>query len=432
MRTIPTLLAVALAAAACCAQPAAETGQPPVEYAHAGVALSLPSGFRQEPVTGPYDVLEASLPGEGDDGPLVGVSLAAYPLDDEDTAASLAERMSVEAARALQVRDFRVLSQTDLPVARSQGTATMSYYEYRCEPTVAARAYLTRDVGEDGPRIGYVLTVESAPKEKDRMLAVFGHVVESVRLLPVRRPVEIKPGELAAPVVREDLGISLRPLHGWYATETPAGVETGQMDYRTGQVMPIARLIASDSPADADAEACARIDLQRAARQGEDRGVVTETVSQGPADLGGRSGYQFVMRKRPGEEAGDEELSADEDAAAQPPAEPDDAGEDGEAPQTAPAADAEPAPATVIAQRIACVPGAAGASGRRYTLILIGQAEDPGPLVAILDRLAGGVEILTPTTQPAAPAGPATRPAQPDAEQPATQPAAASRPSEAP
>lgn len=420
MRIIPAVLAVALAASACAAQSTTQTTQPPLEYPHAGIAVTLPTGFHQEPLTDPYDVFRASLRSD-DDQPLVAVSLAAYPLDEASTTDSLAEQMQTEAAQALQVRNFENLSQTELPIARSRGLATMSYYEYRGEPTVAARAFLVREVDpEAGIRIGYVLTVESTPQEKDRMLAVFGEVVESVRMLGIRRPTKIEADDFADPVGREELGFRMRPLHAWYAAETPAGVETGQVDYQTGRVMPVARLIVADIPPHADAETCAREDLQRALKQGEDRGVITETLSQGPAEVGGLSGYQFVLRKRVGakhdQPAGDGEQGGQAEQPAQP-------------------AKAAPGPATIIAQRIVCVSGqtvGGGGGGRRYTLILIGQGEDPEPLVGILDRLAAGVEILVPTTRPAT--QPTTVPAATTqaSTQPGTLPVPSTQPSATP
>jgi len=362
---------------------------PPVEYAHAGIELAVPKGFEVRPLESPYDVMKYIVVENNE--VVQAVTLMAFPMSARGTADEFAEMKMAELRRDLAIRHLKLRKQTAMPVAGVTGSARLMSYQHRGKETVAAQVYFIREAKGERVRICYVLTVESsvAKDKQSRMLPILGAVIRSIRLTQVVHPAAPPAPQLAKAVADYELGYSVRPPVGWYASKSIVGVEMGQTDYLVGgQPMPSVLLVLTRASADArTSEAVAKQWLGRAKQIAAKRKQKCEVASQGPAKLGRLSAWQFVAKQS----------AIDKPAPGAP-------------------AILRTSPPVVLVQRVACVESNSGGEPRVYMLILTCRGEDSKAAVALMDTVAASFVALSPATQPT------TRPAttKPAATRPTT------------
>ena len=128
-------------------------------------------------------------------------------------------------------------------------------------------------------------------------------------------------------------------------------------------------------------------------------GMAAKVLSEGPAMLAGREGYQFVLQQAIKSAAGGTQGQGEE-------------------------------PPVNIVQRCLCVPAEGTPFGRGYSVVVVFQGDGVKPAEALMEKIAGGFELLSAALRPPEGAGAAeTSPAETSAR---TGPATASAPASAP
>ncbi len=363
-----SLTLVAMAAAIAAAQEVKM--QKPESFHHAGISLAVPEEFRQQQPEDRFDVFRTVLL-VGNEA-VMAVSLSAFPAGKEDTADNFADATIADLRKNLAIRHFKVLKRTQLRVAGINGSARLVSFTFRGQETIATQVFFVRDVKSPSQpvRLCYVLTLEGAPAQRARVLTIFGEVVKSISLIPVRRPVLIGVGELSEPVKVFRKGFSIRPPRGWYVYVTETGMDMGQADYLAGgQPLPYVRVNVTDPQTFKSAKECCMAHLAFARKKAEGMNVETKVLSEGPMQLGGVKGYQLVIEQTPRKEKG-------------------------------------PVVSGIIMERTVCI-RKGSSPPRSFSLLLVGEG-GKGRVKAyrkIFEKIAGSFTFLEPAS------GPATRPA---------------------
>ena len=203
----------------------------PIEYPHAGVAVAVPKDFHLQNLREPFDVMSAVMTEGGKS--VQAVNLSAFPVDASVTAETFAAEMAAELKKSLAIRHLKVLKTVkEMDVAGAKGIGQSLKYVFRGVRTAAARVYFLRELATAKERLCYVLTVESAASErKGTLIKLLGDVMKTLRQIPLRQPVSLKPPPLGPPHNELRLGISVRPPRGWFVAPLPAGLQMAQTDY---------------------------------------------------------------------------------------------------------------------------------------------------------------------------------------------------------
>jgi len=300
---------------------------PPVEYPQTGIALAVPKGFEFAQPAEHTDILQAVMTEGGQ--PVQSVKLSAFTVEAETTAEAFAAERVRQLAGAIAVRDLEVLKQTEMTVAGITAVAQRMKYSFRGEPVQAAGVCFVRDLPLPGRKVCYLLAVECAEKQQDKLLPVLGEVVKSVSITAVRRPMEVPMGPKGPAIANQKAGYSFQPPVKWFATWLGEDLVTGQGDYlrpelgMDGLPLPQLRVIARPAPAGADGspggtpdlgspaagatgdsprseisskecsdQCCRRLFEAMKAKAPE---VEAKLLSEGPAKVAGRDAYQFVV-----------------------------------------------------------------------------------------------------------------------------------------
>ncbi len=363
------------------AMPAAGADAPKIAreiaFPHAGIAVGLPEGFDLQMVSEPFEVARAVFTEGGK--AREGLTVLALPYRQELTARRYAEQMTREMDKDLVIRNLKVRKRVETPVAGTKGIVQLQSYTYRDEETVAASVFFLRPPANGRIGICYVLTIEAGRPRQDRLLPLLGPVIRSVRTVDLADPLTIPIGETVGTIEGARLGFSLGVPVGYAAGSAQGAVYMLQTDYladATPGIVVQAPVV--QAAADRTAEGYAKRCIEDVRTAGGEQGVEVEVISQGPARLAGRAGYQFVLRRR------------------------------------APAReDAQQGAGDVVAQRSVCVLRGDGVVS--YSLVVIGRTDDPASAETKLDEIADNYRLLgdaaeSPATVPSATA-PATQPA---------------------
>ena len=348
-------------------RPAIEMGDP-VKLNFAGVKFSLPKDFPLNIPGDPFTIVQAVKIEEGE--PVLAVTLSAWPQAKGVTLAGLIE--SVDPSKSLAVRHMKVVKTIPVKFAGLAGRAQVQTYTYRGVATTAVRLYFLRSLAKLNVQLGYVLTVEAGKDRGQRTLPVLTAVARTLEFFDPASPCAESAAELAPPVVSQAMGYSIRPPLWWKTSRNAEGtrVDMYQTDYTRGLRMPQAMLnvrIEGDPAGD-----CAARELSQLVANFKRNKQEFTILRQGKAKLGGRDGYEFVLRH--GMPGGDKNWM------------------------------------NILTQRTAC------AHGRAYSLLLVYQTGDPAVPAATMEKLAAGVKL----SEPKVPAtGPASRPASAPATRPA-------------
>lgn len=396
MRRIALTIALGFALAATAAgQDAANDDMgPALEFANAGVSISLPKGFELGQPTQPTEVIRA-LSREGKYG-VKSVVLSAFPLppDSKMTAGDAAEKTMDGMRGNLSMRHLRKISETTMPAGNLTGVARMISYTFRGESTVAALLFAVQQGTGVVPGICYQLNVESTDKDKDALLPLFGKVVAKLSFIAPRPTSGIPVEVLGEPIKDYRQGYSLRPPMTWSATMTQAGVMCGQFDYTRGEVVPKLQVVVDavdiSSTGESNNELWTHAMIDGAGKQN----MLVKRIAGGPARMAGRDDAHQVLL-----------LQVPQAAAV----------------ATQPETSSE---AMIIGQRSLCNVGPDGQK-RGYGLMLMFPGGDAEAAAKMLDKLAEGFEFITeypPNTQIVPPGGaPQSEPAPQESQTQATQ-----------
>lgn len=343
--------------------------QKAVEYSRAGIILAIPTGFTISPqLLGEYQLMLASRT-EGMQA-TQSISLSAYPADETITPEQLLERLRAPLLDSLAVRRLNVVKTDKLPVAGLIGQAVHMTYTFRGIKTVTLSACFIRDITSAVPattpaaetqpskkRLAYVLTLEVAESHRQTLLKTFEAIVRTIMLTNLKRPIDM-PIDFDGPYLRDfPQGYAIRLPVGWVGGQNDLGVFMEQTDYILGGVpCPSVQIVSNPVDPSMTAEACG----QKGIEQLEKQGVKVEILSNGPARLAQRDGFQFVLRKT-------------------------------EAPATNPAQTSSVGTTTLEVHRLLCVPPNEEEYeelARNYVLIVAGQDVTVQQLTDLADQFA--------------------------------------------
>ena len=380
---LAVLAALAVSAAALGATRAEIPMSEPIEFPHAGIVLSVPAGFEFRQPAEQTDVMRAVATKAKQ--PAQAISLSAFAVGEEVTTKSFAASMLENLRNNLVIRHLKVLKETPMPVAKLEGLARSLSYTFRGEKTLSAGVCFIRELTSKSARICYLLRVEAREKHGDKLLPFFGQMVKSVRLTPVRRPIDVVISALGPSIKDFTRGYSLRPPDRWFARLTDGGVIAGQSDYlRGGLAMPQLQVAVQDVGLETNSKDCAKRWLNRGTLSARKSGLATEVLSEGQAELAGLEAYQFLLLQSPKAQA-----------TSNPATEP----------ATKPAADE----AMIIAQRTVCV-DAPGGKRKSFSLVILCPGGDDKAAEAVIEKISRGFRLLS-ASKPAR-----TRPAKTEGE----------------
>ncbi len=355
-----------------------EMGEP-IEFPHAGIALSVPKGFELRRCEGLFDVMRAVAVENGT--ATRAISLSGFLVAPNVTPADFAQSMLDDLRKNLAIRDLTVITETSMEVAKISGAARLLKYSFRGTETTAATLCFIRELPSSKVRICYLLTVECGQAPQNKVLPIFGEVVGGISLIPLRRPGEIPIGEPGRVVENFADGYSIRPPAGWFVSDEPGGLVAGLCDYLGGgAAIPRLQVIVADVPPETTSRACAKSWLTKAKAHAQENSLDWRVLWEGAVKLADRDAYQFVFAQFPKHAAQSNPSSA---------------------PATRRTTSDEPAYRTgrsvIIAQRTACL--ARGKAPKSYSLVLLYPGTDGETARTALDKISESFAILPTETK---------------------------------
>lgn len=350
----------------------------------AGLKLTLPLGFVAEPLSDPYQILQASR----NEGMHKAASLAisVYPVEATTTPESLIKTFTDELHENIGIRRLKIEPAPALTFAGQTAMAQRLSYRFGGIKTVGLVACFVRtfdgEAGQVPPGpLAYLVTFEvldSYSANLDELVSVIGKAAELTDLVaPATLNVDTK-----GPYRRDyEAGFAMRQPAGWAAQFNEAGLAMGRMNYLLGDVIsPSMQVLATTVPDTETARTCGEktIELER------ELGWDIEIVSAEPAKLAGRDAWQIVLRKR---------MSADYT----PPVDDEDEDETSDAPELSDAAKAAREKAlsasSIEVRRFMCMPDDEPGRKKHFALILTCHECSPRGASNLMDAFAGGFAI---------------------------------------
>jgi len=266
----------------------------PLEYPHAGIRLALPAGFELRPAGVRGQILNTSRPAEGR-------ATIAITLDTRVVGEGVTPRSFWDFALGHWQRggaaDMRLLEERDVQVGGVDAVARLLTYSSGRHQAAAVGACFIRQVKRPAAEplwIAYLLLLKGSADRMTAMFPMINGIAKSITLSEIRRPIDM-PVELTDTAVRDPLGrYALRLPKGWSFAQVKAGPVLGQVDLLLGgAASPRVRAMVTDMPKSMDAKACG-LDVIAFVR--EQKGHKVDILSQGAAKVGGKDGYQFILR----------------------------------------------------------------------------------------------------------------------------------------
>ncbi|MBS3821999.1 MAG: hypothetical protein KGY81_09595 [Phycisphaerae bacterium] len=363
----------------------------PRDYPAAGLRLTLPIGFRRQPLIDPYAVVSAAR-NEGMHRAL-SVAISAYPMQKGVEPGQIVQNVLDEMDGNIAIRRLEIEPPSTVKLAAQQAVARTMSYKFRGVRTAGIVACFVRtfDADADGvpPHpVAYLFTIEVLQRYRAILDDLVAEVGNGASFIDFRSPAALTI-DRTGPYVRDyDAGYAIRQPADWAAQFNDLGIALGRMDYLLGDIVsPTVQLMSTEIPADETSRHCGRQTIEFERKQGWD----IEVLSQGSRTLAGRKAWQIVLRKKhgrksqPAEATREANLDADE-----PPA-----------PTSDDDATAEPDPrdvASVEVRRLMCMPAEDGAERKQHISVIV-TCHDATPerAVEIMDVMADGFSLLVKT-----------------------------------
>ena len=327
-----------------------------VSFANAGIKLTVPDKFEFAVVAEPVDLMRAVL--EGAKGMEQGITLVAFPVAEDMTPQACADELAAQMGKSLVIRRLKILKTVPMRVAGLDGLVQLMSFDFRGVPTVASRVYFIRQPTDERPGVGYILTVEAPEEHQSKLLPSLGAVVRTVELGELSDPISIRLSQPSGVIEDHARGCAMSVPLGWFGALTANGIMMSQTNYLTGGRPSLTSIVAvADVPAEQTGEGFAKQSAEAAAKAGAERNLKCEIVSQGPAKMGDADAYQIILKRS----------------------------------MTSPEGKAG---GDMVAQRSLVVPGADGAAGRCYNLVIMAGSHDSAALQEIMAKLAEGFVLL--------------------------------------
>jgi tetratricopeptide (TPR) repeat protein len=268
--------------------------QDTMELPWAGLRLRLPVGFTPARLRQINRILEAN--GGTPEAPQR-ISLNVYPIAESIALPDVLESIAnnVDAQRGIDL--LSVDTEATVPFLDGEGC----YRAFRCrygDTTFAVlRFCFAREVTDfngQSQRLAYVLTMGTRDSQADLLLPTVAAVARSIELTAVQRPIDLPIPSTGQEVVDQQWGVSIRQPDGWAGSLDERGFTMGQFDCLLGgTITPRVELVMAI--VDDDHSPQSIIEAAIEAREAE--GYTMTVLAQGPAELAGEDGYQFVTEK---------------------------------------------------------------------------------------------------------------------------------------
>ena len=196
-------------------------------YAHAGVIVSLPEGFKQSSGQHPTHVFQAGLV-SGDDL-LQLVTLTAHvvrkPASSDagnqqypslSGSGEQLAKMFMARRKMPQIKNLKIRSEVKLPIAGMKGDARITSFTQGQIETYVAEVCFLRELVAGELNLCYVLSVESVSAQKASLLDVFGEIIRNLKLTDLVSPLEMDLSKNDTTLVSPTLATAIQIPVGWY------------------------------------------------------------------------------------------------------------------------------------------------------------------------------------------------------------------------
>ncbi len=273
--------------------------QPAADYAWAGVRLALPVDFKQERLTRINEVMVAA--NESKDS-LQQVGLSVYPIGQPIGLEALMDSLTEHLNRQLGVTNVTVDGEAEVTFHVDQRAFVRTFScTYQGQRVVAGRLCFLREVTTPlGKKVhlAYSLGMGVQEAHADKLLPVMAAIARSLEMIDFQRPIDLPVPTEGRIILDRNLGYEIRQPAGWVGSRTQDGYSMGQFDCLLGgKVSPRVEVIFAPADGDQSPESFGQQALEASAA----KGVRKTILSQGPAMLAGREGYQFTLRKESGD-----------------------------------------------------------------------------------------------------------------------------------
>ena len=273
--------------------------KPAADYPWAGIRLALPTNFKQERLTRINQVLLAA--NESENSPQQ-VSLAVYPIAQPIPLEDLMDSLTTHLDNQLAVTNVTVDGEAEVTIHSNRRAFVRTFTcTYQGKRIVAGRLCALREVttplGKTA-HLAYVLGMGVLEKDADKLLPVMAAVARSSEFIDFQRPISLPVPTEGRTVLDRNFGYEIHQPDGWVGSRTQDGYSMGQFDPAMGgKVTPRVEVIFAAVTGDPTPESFGKQALETSAA----KGIRKEILSQGPAMLAGREGYQFTLRKETGD-----------------------------------------------------------------------------------------------------------------------------------
>jgi tetratricopeptide (TPR) repeat protein len=270
----------------------------PQDFAWAGIGLALPSGVKFSPLASPNQVISGILPGaEGKSSRLV--TLYAYPLAEGVTLNTAMDSVANTMGRFSFVTDMRVEAEADVPFQTGQALVRVFTYSTASSDARIAAGWVGF-IRPGQPRIGYLLGVATAENQADDILPTLAAMAKTVTLGEFKVPSLAAFDGSGDKYEDRQMGFSIVQPGGWAGRQSDKGFQMGQTILANGTaVSPEVEILVETIPGTYTAKSFG----EEAVKLRTPKGMVRKILSEGPAELGGIEGCQFVGTQSP--EGGD-------------------------------------------------------------------------------------------------------------------------------
>jgi hypothetical protein len=149
---------------------------------------------------------------------------------------------------------------------------------------------------KDAPPVTFIyqLGVGVLVEDADSLLPAFAAIVDSISLTEFKSPVDLLKDDSSNDVTDTQLGFGITQPSGWAGRKTPTGFEMGQIDCLAGGIVtPSVKVVLAIVPESFTPKSLAENAFKIKTQQGHKVTVLSDK----PAQLGGKDGHQFIIRK---------------------------------------------------------------------------------------------------------------------------------------
>lgn len=272
----------------------------PVEFATAGITIALPKGYTLEPITHIHQVFSASRGAQGTDKPR-SITLSAHAVDKGVTTHKALNTVMKAMEADLAIDDLVQLEELEVDYKGTKALARVYVCRYMNQRVILARLCFIRKLANE--RLAYVAGMGVLESDAAALLPTFSAVMRSLTLSKLQAPTATSKPAKMDKIIIEKLGFSLECPLTWIGQATSDGYELSAVDWTLGgkialQVEASMKPLATTDKADIKTLGEQFIAVLRK------QGLAIDILEQGPTELAGHKGHQFLIGRTVTNKAG--------------------------------------------------------------------------------------------------------------------------------